>query len=85
MQGKEEPEEMYVSAHDAGAFYKYDVDAKVFVFDRQEVRKGFIQRPIFPPIVKLHVDNNGYHPILFAAKGSHGLWTAPGSVSSQIR
>ncbi|XKL59342.1 hypothetical protein PGB90_000358 [Kerria lacca] len=76
--GKEEPEEMYVSAHDAGAFYKFDVNSKVFVFNRQEIRKGFIQKPKFPPIVKLYVDNDGYHPILFAAKGSHGLWTAPG-------
>ncbi len=69
---------MYVSAHDAGAFYRYDGNSKVFVFNRQEIRKGFIQRPTFPPIVKLHNDKNGYHPILFAAKGSHGLWTAPG-------
>lgn len=79
LQGKEEPEEMYVSAHDAGAFYKYDETAKIFVFNRQEIRKGFIQRPTFPPVVKLYKNNEGHHPILFAAKGSHGLWTAPGT------
>lgn len=69
---------MYVSAHDAGAFYKYDENAKIFIFNRQEIRKGFIQRPTFPPVVKLYRNNDGHHPILFAAKGSHGLWTAPG-------
>lgn len=72
----DKPEEMYVSVHDAGAFYRFDSSLRKFVFDRQEVRKGFLQKPKFPEVV--HLTEDGYHPVLFAAKGSHGLWTAPG-------
>lgn len=75
-QGRDEPEEMYVSVHDAGAFYRFDGSRRKFVFDRQEVRKGFLQKPKFPEAV--HLTDDGNHPVLFAAKGSHGLWTAPG-------
>ncbi|XP_025410995.1 vacuolar protein sorting-associated protein 62-like [Sipha flava] len=74
--GHDEPEEMYVSVHDAGAFYRFDRNRRKFVFDRQEVRKGFLQKPKFPEVV--HLTDEGNHPVLFAAKGSHGLWTAPG-------
>ncbi|VVC43291.1 Vacuolar protein sorting-associated protein 62 [Cinara cedri] len=74
--GHDEPDEMYVSVHDAGAFYRFDGNRRKFVFDRQEVRKGFLQKPKFPEVV--HLTNEGNHPVLFAAKGSHGLWTAPG-------
>lgn len=76
--GEDEPAEMYVSAHDAGAFYTFDAAKKAFVFKKQEIRKGFIQRPNFPAQVKLQNDSRGLHPVLFAARGSHGLWTAPG-------
>lgn len=34
------PQEMYVSVHDAGVYYKYDPHLKVFTYQRQETRKG---------------------------------------------
>ncbi|PNF27945.1 hypothetical protein B7P43_G16446, partial [Cryptotermes secundus] len=70
------PSAMYVSTHDAGAFYWYNAAIGAFEYDRQEVRKGVLQRPVFPP--RANVTSVGQHPILFAARGSHGLWTAPG-------
>ncbi|XP_065360246.1 uncharacterized protein LOC135954106 [Calliphora vicina] len=69
-----EPEAMYVSAHDAGAYYVYNRLTGSFEFKRQETRKGILQMPNFPKTVTTFND----HPVLFAAKGSHGLWTAPG-------
>uniref|UniRef100_A0A1A9WSL1 Vacuolar protein sorting-associated protein 62 n=1 Tax=Glossina brevipalpis TaxID=37001 RepID=A0A1A9WSL1_9MUSC len=69
-----EPEAMYVSAHDAGAYYTYNHLTGSFEFKKQETRKGILQRPNFPKTVTTFDD----HPVLFAAKGSHGLWTAPG-------
>ena len=65
---------MYVSAHDAGAYYKYDRLTGTFEFVSQETRKGILQRPNFPKTVLTSAN----HPVLFAAQGSHGLWTAPG-------
>lgn len=70
---------MYVSAHDAGAFYTFNKQSNQFVYDRMEIRKGIMQRPTFPAVVELTAQ--GSHPVLFAAKGSHGLWTAPGEES----
>ncbi|KAI5707036.1 hypothetical protein M8J76_009597 [Diaphorina citri] len=75
-QGGDTPSSMYVSAHDAGAFYKFNKLANQFVYERMEIRKGIMQRPTFPDIVEL--TPTASHPVLFAAKGSHGLWTAPG-------
>ncbi|XP_030384948.1 uncharacterized protein LOC115632105 [Scaptodrosophila lebanonensis] len=72
--GDAEPQAMYVSAHDAGAYYSYNRLTGAFEFKRQETRKGILQRPNFPKTVTTFKD----HPVLFAAKGSHGLWTAPG-------
>ncbi|XP_003487426.1 uncharacterized protein LOC100743179 isoform X1 [Bombus impatiens] len=69
------PSAMYVSAHDAGAFYRYDLRSGTFVYESQETRKGIFQKPIFPERV---FTAGGSHPILFSARGSHGLWTAPG-------
>ncbi|XP_024944647.1 uncharacterized protein LOC107271658 isoform X2 [Cephus cinctus] len=69
------PMAMYVSAHDAGAFYRYDRHSKTFIYEGQETRKGIFQKPIFPERV---FTSAGSHPVLFSAKGSHGLWTAPG-------
>lgn len=66
---------MYVSAHDAGAFYRYEPRSNTFVYESQETRKGIFQKPIFPERV---YTSEGSHPVLFSAKGSHGLWTAPG-------
>ncbi|XP_053674704.1 uncharacterized protein LOC128725008 [Anopheles nili] len=72
--GRREPDEMYVSAHDAGAFYSYERLTGTFEYHSQETRKGILQQPTFPKTV---VTSNN-HPVLFAAEGSHGLWTAPG-------
>jgi len=72
--GKSEPEEMYISTHDAGAFYMYERLTGTFDFRSQETRKGILQRPNFPKTVRTSQD----HPVLFSAQGSHGLWTAPG-------
>ncbi|EDV97747.1 uncharacterized protein LOC6557522 [Drosophila grimshawi] len=72
--GDAEPQAMYVSAHDAGAYYGYNRLTGAFEFRRQETRKGILQRPNFPKTVTTFKN----HPVLFAAKGSHGLWTAPG-------
>ncbi|KAE8749510.1 hypothetical protein FOCC_FOCC003776 [Frankliniella occidentalis] len=48
------------------------------VLERQEVRKGseLLQRASFPPVARLHRATG--RPELFAAQGSHGLWTRPG-------
>ncbi|XP_063984126.1 uncharacterized protein LOC135166082 [Diachasmimorpha longicaudata] len=73
--GDDHPVAMYVSAHDTGAFYRYDVRTGTFVYESQETRKGIFQKPIFPEYV---FTSAGSHPVLFSAKGSHGLWTAPG-------
>ncbi|XP_070169032.1 uncharacterized protein [Polyergus mexicanus] len=71
----EYPLAMYVSAHDAGAFYRYDPRNGTFIYESQETRKGLFQKPTFPEKV---YTADGSHPILFSARGSHGLWTAPG-------
>lgn len=62
--GKAEPEKMYVSAHDAGAYYSYEKLTGTFNFVSQETRKGILQRPIFPKTVL----TSGNHPVLFAAQ-----------------
>lgn len=65
---------MYVSAHDAGAYYTFDKLTGTFEFKNQETRKGILQQPLFPKTV-ITSDN---HPVLFSAEGSHGLWATPG-------
>ncbi|KAG5672685.1 hypothetical protein PVAND_002795 [Polypedilum vanderplanki] len=72
--GKMKPDEMYVSAHDAGAFYTYDRLTGTFEYKSQETRKGYLQHPTFPKTI-ITSEN---HPVLFAAEGSHGLWGSPG-------
>ncbi|XP_020298943.1 putative vacuolar protein sorting-associated protein TDA6 isoform X2 [Pseudomyrmex gracilis] len=72
---KEHPLAMYVSAHDSGAFYQYNPQSGTFIYESQETRKGLFQKPTFPEKV---YTAGGSHPILFSARGSHGLWTAPG-------
>lgn len=66
---------MYVSTHDSGAYYKYDRYSNSFNYRRQETRTGFLQNPDFPPLVQ----TSNKHPVLFAAKGSHGIWAQPGN------
>uniref|UniRef100_A0A336M905 CSON013536 protein n=1 Tax=Culicoides sonorensis TaxID=179676 RepID=A0A336M905_CULSO len=68
------PTDMYVSAHDAGAYYTYQSRTGTFDFRKQETRKGIFQKPNFPKTVRTSKN----HPVLFSAEGSHGLWTAPG-------
>lgn len=68
------PENMYVSTHDAGVYYRLDKDTNVFMYERQETRTGILQKPKFPTKVYLL---HG-HPLLYSAKGSHGLWSKPG-------
>lgn len=72
--GRMEPDEMYVSAHDAGAYYTFDRLTGTFEFKRQETRKGILQQPNFPKTVI----TSDSHPVLFSAEGSHGLWATPG-------
>lgn len=67
---------MYVSTHDVGAFYQYSEKYQRFEFKKREIRKGILQRPVFPSVMKLAAP--GHRPVLFSARGSHGLWTAPG-------
>ena len=62
--GAAEPDAMYVSAHDAGAYYAYNRLTGSFEYKRQETRKGILQRPNFPKTVTTFND----HPVLFAAK-----------------
>ncbi|KAF5301017.1 hypothetical protein FQR65_LT09000 [Abscondita terminalis] len=68
------PNKLYISVHDAGAYYKYDPSSRLFKYENQVTKKGILQRPKFPIVTRTR--NN--HPVLFAAKGSHGLWSAPG-------
>ena len=67
---------MYVSTHDVGAFYTYSKTYNHFKFEKREIRKGILQRPMFPPIMRLMAPDQ--RPVLFSARGSHGLWTGPG-------
>lgn len=69
---------MYVSTHEAGALYLAPLQypGKVWDFKGYEVRKGIkIGTPRFP---KNAFNLSSGRPVLFAAKGSHGLWTLPG-------
>lgn len=66
--------EMYVSVHDSGAYYSYSKLTNTFEYKSQETREGILQRPIFPKTVV----TSDSHPVLFAAEGSHGLWSSPG-------
>lgn len=68
------PEEMFVSVHDVGAFYKYIPGSKIFKYDRQKFREGFTLGLKFPPFIRMFKGR----PVLYSALGSHGLWAAPG-------
>ncbi|KRT82630.1 hypothetical protein AMK59_4011, partial [Oryctes borbonicus] len=72
--GSHVPSELFLAIHDIGAYYTYDSISKIFKYSRELVRKGIIQRAEFPPVVRTFKGR----PVLFAAKGSHGLWSAPG-------
>ncbi|KAK9743601.1 hypothetical protein QE152_g8482 [Popillia japonica] len=68
------PRELFLSLHDVGVYYTYDASSKIFKNSRYLQRKGILQTTEFPPFVRTFEGR----PILFAAKGSHGLWSAPG-------
>ncbi|XP_045618082.1 uncharacterized protein [Procambarus clarkii] len=68
------PVQMYVSTHTFGAYYTYDPRLNKFLYADEDVREGINMSPIYPQTVQL----TGFHPILYAAQGSHGLWGAPG-------
>lgn len=72
--GQTVPHEMFMAVHDAGVYYKYEPTKRIFKYSTQVTRKGIVQRPKFPPLVRM----SGGHPVLFSAQGSHGLWSAPG-------
>ncbi|XP_059490480.1 uncharacterized protein LOC132205448 isoform X2 [Neocloeon triangulifer] len=72
------PLAMYVSTHEAGALYLAPMfqSERIWNFKGYEVRKGIkIGTPRFP---KSAFNLDSGRPVLFAAKGSHGLWTLPG-------
>lgn len=71
--GKSYPDEIYVHVHDSGAYYTFDPLLRLFKFKRQDT-ENIAVRPNFPPIVRTIAGR----PILFAANGSHGLWSTPG-------
>ncbi|KAG0701666.1 hypothetical protein GWK47_025264 [Chionoecetes opilio] len=70
------PSHMYVSTHTFGAYYTYDVQNHRFVYEDEDTRKGIPLSPVYPKIIQL----TGSHPILYSAKGSHGLWGAEGNI-----
>lgn len=72
--GEKYPTKMYVSAHEVGAYYRYNVTSQQFSFLKQDARSTFSGKPVFPKAVRI---KDG-HPLLFCAKGSHGFWGSPG-------
>ncbi|XP_069938478.1 uncharacterized protein [Cherax quadricarinatus] len=68
------PVQMYISTHTFGAYYTYDPHHRIFLYASQDVREGIQMSPEYPQTIYLA----GFHPILYAAKGSHGLWGASG-------
>ncbi|XP_022913223.2 uncharacterized protein [Onthophagus taurus] len=65
-----EPIELFASTHDIGAYYSYDLRGRVFRYKDQRRRKTLLKHINFPAEVRL--DRN--RPVLYAARGSHGLW-----------
>ncbi|XP_076268014.1 uncharacterized protein LOC143201042 isoform X2 [Rhynchophorus ferrugineus] len=72
--GKSYPDKLFLAVHDAGVYYTYERDNNVFKFESKMPRKSVAQVPTYPAYIRLQ----GGHPVLFAAKGSHGVWSAPG-------
>ncbi|XP_045139261.1 uncharacterized protein LOC123520762 isoform X2 [Portunus trituberculatus] len=70
-----EPTHMYVSAHTFGAYYTYDAKNHRFIYEDEDTREGISMSPVYPKIIHFA----GSHPILYSAKGSHGLWGAEGT------
>ncbi|CAH1111590.1 unnamed protein product [Psylliodes chrysocephalus] len=72
--GKNVPQSLYLAVHDTGAYYTYNEQNRYFQFDHPAKRKAVAQIPKFPPILY----NQGDHPVIFSANGSHGMWAIPG-------
>ncbi|XP_063881478.1 uncharacterized protein LOC135111735 isoform X1 [Scylla paramamosain] len=70
------PTHMYVSAHTFGAYYTYDATNNRFIYEYEDTREGIPMSPVYPKIIHL---SGGSHPILYSARGSHGLWGAEGT------
>uniref|UniRef100_A0A0P4W0D0 Vacuolar protein sorting-associated protein 62 n=1 Tax=Scylla olivacea TaxID=85551 RepID=A0A0P4W0D0_SCYOL len=70
------PTHMYVSAHTFGAYYTYDATNNRFIYEYEDTREGIPMSPVYPKIIQL---SGGSHPILYSARGSHGLWGAEGT------
>ena len=69
---------MYVSTHTYGAYYEYNRKKNIFFYIGKDTREGLPLSPKYPHVIKM----DGSHPILYAAKGSHGLWGSPGNTHS---
>ncbi|XP_037082856.1 putative vacuolar protein sorting-associated protein TDA6 [Pollicipes pollicipes] len=65
---------IYPSAHDFGAYYTYNPTTRDFRLTSQNNRGRFPVSPEYAPILKVR----GTHPVLYVAKGSHGLWPDAG-------
>lgn len=72
--GKDIPDKLFLSVHDTGVYYTYDSYRRYFKYEYKVVRKGVNRVPKFPEILR----SQGEHPVVFAAKGSHGLWASDG-------
>lgn len=70
-----EPTHMYVSSHTFGAYYSYDANNHRFVYEDEDTREGIPMSPVYPKIIQL----SGHHPVLYSARGSHGLWGVEGT------
>lgn len=68
------PRRMYVSSHTFGAFYTYEPQSHTFVYESQDTREGLAMSPVYPRTIQL----TGSHPVLYSARGSHGLWGSEG-------
>ncbi|KAI4458571.1 protein eva-1 [Holotrichia oblita] len=68
------PQELFLALHDIGIYYTYDPVSKIFINSGYLNQKGITQTSEFPSVVRTLEGR----PILFAAKGSHGFWSAPG-------
>lgn len=68
------PTQMYLSSHTFGAYYTYDPHRHEFLYTGEDFREGIPMSPNFPGTVQL----TGFHPVLYAAQGSHGLWGSTG-------
>ncbi|XP_043194620.1 putative vacuolar protein sorting-associated protein TDA6 [Amphibalanus amphitrite] len=70
-----EPVSLYISAHEFGAYYNYNRATNLYQFASQVNRGGFPVSPQYPPTLQVFRT----HPVLYVARGSHGLWPSAGT------